>query len=217
MYFVLVRHGNTFNPGDKVVWVGARTDLPLVSSGEEQAEFAGRALKDRKIAPHKILCSPLKRTTRTAEIIAGHLGFPAHLIQREDRLREVDYGLWEGLSSDEVRQRHGGDEMEAWDKRSEWPRSAGWSPAPDAILARVTSLIAELTADLPDDAVVILVSSNGILRYFLDLAGKLDEYGPTGKAKLGTGRIGVLRRQDGIFSVLTWNAPPDQLPPIASE
>ena len=30
---LLVRHGNTFAPGDRVVWVGKGQDLPLVESG----------------------------------------------------------------------------------------------------------------------------------------------------------------------------------------
>ncbi len=31
MLLLLARHGNTFNKGDKVVWVGAQTDLPLTA------------------------------------------------------------------------------------------------------------------------------------------------------------------------------------------
>ena len=34
----IVRHGNTFDKGDVVTRVGARTDLPLSSSGQTQAE-----------------------------------------------------------------------------------------------------------------------------------------------------------------------------------
>ena len=34
----IVRHGNTFDKGDVVTRVGARTDLGLSSSGQTQAE-----------------------------------------------------------------------------------------------------------------------------------------------------------------------------------
>jgi len=38
----IVRHGNTFDPGDTVTRVGARTDLPLSSSGRAQADALAR-------------------------------------------------------------------------------------------------------------------------------------------------------------------------------
>ena len=44
MLLLLARHGNTFNKGDKIVWVGARTDLPLTAKGREQALALGQAL-----------------------------------------------------------------------------------------------------------------------------------------------------------------------------
>ena len=44
MLLLLARHGNTFEPSDKVVWVGARTDLPLTSMGREQAAALGEGL-----------------------------------------------------------------------------------------------------------------------------------------------------------------------------
>ena len=37
----IVRHGNTFDKGDVVTRVGARTDLPLSRSGFAQAEALG--------------------------------------------------------------------------------------------------------------------------------------------------------------------------------
>ena len=42
---LLARHGNTFGPGDRIVWVGAQEDLPLVEKGEEQARALGNALR----------------------------------------------------------------------------------------------------------------------------------------------------------------------------
>ena len=37
MRLILSRHGNTFSPGEKAVWVGRRSDLPLVEEGRRQA------------------------------------------------------------------------------------------------------------------------------------------------------------------------------------
>ena len=42
---LLVRHGNTFSPGDRVSWVGRGEDLPLVESGRAQASALGATLR----------------------------------------------------------------------------------------------------------------------------------------------------------------------------
>jgi probable phosphoglycerate mutase len=39
---ILIRHGNTFEAGQKAVWVGARSDLPLTMAGEAQAHAAAQ-------------------------------------------------------------------------------------------------------------------------------------------------------------------------------
>lgn len=49
---IIARHGNTFGPDDTPTRVGARTDLPLVESGIQQARLLGTHLRalglDRK-------------------------------------------------------------------------------------------------------------------------------------------------------------------------
>ncbi len=38
---IIIRHGNTFNPDQTPLRVGAGTDIPLVTSGREQAKNIG--------------------------------------------------------------------------------------------------------------------------------------------------------------------------------
>ena len=45
MLLLLARHGNTFEKGDKVVWVGARTDIPLTAKGRDQAAALAAGLQ----------------------------------------------------------------------------------------------------------------------------------------------------------------------------
>ena len=45
----IVRHGNTFDPGDTLLRVGARTDLALSVSGCEQADRLGRHFLEKDI------------------------------------------------------------------------------------------------------------------------------------------------------------------------
>ena len=54
MKLIIARHGNTFDPKDKVVWVGSRNDLPLVSKGVAQAHNLAKDLKNRELLPSKI-------------------------------------------------------------------------------------------------------------------------------------------------------------------
>ena len=75
MKLILVRHGNTFSKGDKVVWVGARSDMPLVEKGVEQAKAVGEALKASGLEPSVIFCGPLKRTTETAQVALSTSGW----------------------------------------------------------------------------------------------------------------------------------------------
>ena len=49
MEFILARHGNTFNTGDKIVWVGRTEDFPLTQTGEEQAKKVAQFLQTKKI------------------------------------------------------------------------------------------------------------------------------------------------------------------------
>ncbi len=67
-YLLLARHGNTFAPGQKVVWVGARNDLSLVESGLAQAHVLAEALEKASVKPDAIYAATLKRTTNTHKL-----------------------------------------------------------------------------------------------------------------------------------------------------
>ena len=60
MHVILARHGNTFDPGEQPVWVGARTDLPLVAKGRDQAAEIGAALRASNMIPQRVLAGPLR-------------------------------------------------------------------------------------------------------------------------------------------------------------
>jgi probable phosphoglycerate mutase len=95
----LCRHGDTaWSP---VRRLAGRTDLPLVADGEENA----RQLDHRLSTVHfdRVLVSPLTRARRTADL-AG-LGGSARV---DDRLLEMSFGRYEGLTVDEVRATHPG-------------------------------------------------------------------------------------------------------------
>ena len=50
MDILCARHGNTFAPGQRAVFVGAKEDLPLTEEGETQARDLAIALgREKKI------------------------------------------------------------------------------------------------------------------------------------------------------------------------
>lgn len=199
MKLVLVRHGNTFGSNDKVVWVGARSDLPLTQTGREQARAVGLALKQVGGAPQKLLAGPLMRTMETAGIIAEVAGWNDLRVSVTDALREIDYGLWEGKSNEEIRAEYGSGDIDGWQKDSVWPTGCGWSPDPDAISRSWDAMVADIARSGGENASAVIVTSNGILRM---IAGK---YGIGAlEAKVGTGHICIIEDNRAVV----WNQNP---------
>ena len=256
MLLLLARHGNTFNKGDKVVWVGARTDLPLTVKGCEQALALGQALAPFAPRIKRVISGPLLRTREHAGILCDALKTPspqpspqgerepaAAPSQRGDdnssvpsphgerdrvrgdsdpsshvspfideRLREIDYGLWEAKSSEEIQAMGGGAELDAWNKAGEWPGSPGWTPAPEAIAANVAELAGECAAGLGEGDAALLVTSNGILKFFLKLVpGAFEDMAARGSLKVATGHCCALRHSPRGWEVLFWDREPGQI------
>lgn len=206
MRLILARHGNTFGPGDAVVWVGARTDLPLVEKGRAQAEAVADGLLAAGLAPTRIWAGPLKRTAETAAIVATRCGLAADAVTVAEELREIDYGTWEGRSNDEIRAEVGDEPIDGWQKRSIWPDGFGWRPSEADIRANWDRLVATIVETVPADATVLIVSSNGIFRLVARALG----LSPS-DAKMNTGALAALELDGGDLRVLAWNVDPARL------
>ncbi|MCK1735931.1 histidine phosphatase family protein [Bradyrhizobium sp. 138] len=100
IYFL--RHGETeWNALGRLQ--GTR-DVPLNARGRGQAVQAADVLadlfrrdgKDRAALPY--VSSPLGRARQTMELVRGKLELPPADYSLDDRLREIGYGTWEGLT-----------------------------------------------------------------------------------------------------------------------
>jgi broad specificity phosphatase PhoE len=196
---LLARHGNTFGPGDTPVWVGAKEDLPLVESGEAQATALGMALAEAGLTPGRIVCGPLKRTRRAAEIVAGLTGF-AGTPEIDDRLKEIDYGSWGGKSNDEIVAEFGQAALDTWDRHHRRPDGVDWSPDEATLKANALAAMRDAAAG----PLTLVVTSNGVLRY---MHGALS--GPDGNAKVKTGHVCAADIDGGTGTRLFWNEKPD--------
>ena len=197
---LLARHGNTFGPGDKIVWVGAQEDLPLVEKGEAQARQLGEALQDAGLVPTRIISGPLKRTRRAAEIVKQLTGFGGE-IEIDMRLREIDYGSWGGNSNDEIEAEFGLETLEEWDKHHRRPAGVDWSPSEDELKANALAAMADAVIE---DGFALIITSNGILRY---MHGALK--GDDANAKVKTGYCCAAEIDGASGLRLFWNEAPE--------
>ncbi|MFF3905035.1 bifunctional RNase H/acid phosphatase [Streptomyces sp. NPDC001848] len=106
---VLLRHGETpLTPLKRFSGSGG-SDPGLSEVGRRQAELVAGVLAARGTV-QAIVSSPLARCRETAGVVAARLGLEVGI---DDGLRETDFGVWEGLTFGEVRERHP-DDMNAW-------------------------------------------------------------------------------------------------------
>jgi len=183
-YLVVLRHGNTFDPGDVVRRVGGRTDLPLSVSGRAQADQIGRHFAEQFSTFDRVISAPLRRTLETAERVVKFLSTSPD-IEIDAGFREIDYGPDEGCPEADVVQRIGATALALWDREAIPP--AGWQIDPEVLTAQWQSLITGL-AGLGPAARVLVVTSNGIARFVLNAVYA----SPDLTRKLRTGAYGTI-------------------------
>lgn len=151
---ILVRHGETaLNAAGRFQ---GRTDVPLSERGREQAREAAAQLAG--VAITHAYASDLHRAFETAEIVAA----PHRLAVTPDpRLREFDFGLWEGLSWNEI--------LDRWPEVGEHAPTQARYYAPhggesfEDVAARVGSFFEDVRATAGDEACVLVVAHAGVL------------------------------------------------------
>ncbi len=92
-HIYILRHGLT-EANENGVYIG-KTDLPLSDAGREALEDKYEQLDYPKV--QRVYSSPLERALQSAEIL-----FPDREIVIVDDLREMDFGVFEGLPADEL-------------------------------------------------------------------------------------------------------------------
>ena len=94
----IVRHGTTdWNQSGRIQ---GHLDIPLNEVGRAQARLAGIRLVT--LGPAALYSSDLSRAYETAQIIGQGAGLQ---VVQNPGLREINFGVWQGLSSPEIRAR----------------------------------------------------------------------------------------------------------------
>jgi probable phosphoglycerate mutase len=100
VHFLLVRHGQTAWNAQKRFM--GQLDIPLDETGRAQVAALGNRLKDEHV--DMIYASDLSRAWDTALAIQSRLASRAD-VKPESRLREMDFGNWQGLTYAEIQER----------------------------------------------------------------------------------------------------------------
>lgn len=190
----LIRHGETFWNADGRLQ--GQLDTELNPHGREQARQAGKILAAvaQGLSQATVVASPLSRACESLEILMGEIVSLGALdepppFSTDDRLKELCFGRWEGLTWKEVRRNdpanYAARDADIWNVGAPGGES----------YAELSRRVGPLLRSLPDGAVV--VSHGGIVRVALHLLAGAS----TGEASRAPIRQGdVLMIEDGRAS-----------------
>ncbi|GHU30173.1 hypothetical protein FACS1894152_8470 [Bacilli bacterium] len=203
---VVVRHGNTFDKGQKVVRVGLKTDMPLSSSGQEQAVALGRYLKLTRLLPDKVFSGKLCRTHETAEIALREAGIHCD-VKKLGIFNEVDYGPDEGKTEEELIERIGADALELWNSSAILPPDWIFD---DKLAVRNWCSFASMVEKKYQDKIVMVFTSNGIARFSPYITGDFDSFAKKFDIKMSTGAISIFEKngKETNWNAVEWNLKP---------
>ncbi|HEX4654787.1 MAG TPA: histidine phosphatase family protein [Mycobacteriales bacterium] len=151
---VLLRHGRTeWNATGRFQ---GQLDAPLDVMGKAQAIAAAVAVAPMQ--PDAIVSSDLGRTADTAAAVAAETGLDVVL---DPRLREINLGLWQGLTRAEARERFP-EEYEGWQAGEDRRRGDGETYA--EVGARASECVIEWLDRLGAGATLLAVTHGGTAR-----------------------------------------------------
>lgn len=224
---IIARHGNTFLPDETPRRVGRKSDLPLVE--EARSRNAGRYLKSQGLIPDRVLAAPLKRTVRTAQCILDELGIAREIIPA-DAFLEIDYGPDENKTEADVYARLGreylqfetGHDADSFSSETIAERGKAavflWNVfaiPPKGWKVDVSGLIDAwhtLAEDIGENETVLLVSSNGVIRFSPRLLGdRYKAFEQEHSLKVTTGGLCLFEKNNGEWESRFWNRKPAEV------
>lgn len=151
----MVRHGETdWNATSKLQ---GHSNVPLSDNGRRQAELLGKRLAALKF--DGFYASDLTRAYETARIISQHHG--SQEIKTLPELRELNFGLWEGLSISEIKGRYP-EEIKQWWETPLVTRIPGGESLGEVVKRTVAAVKKIVENHVQGN--VILVSHGGVIR-----------------------------------------------------
>ena len=198
--FYCMRHAET-EANAKDIFIGSRidkgTDIPLTDKGKEQARNVGRYFKSIGVTFDIIYHSPMTRCYETAREISAIAGGQLEL---DDRLKELDYGDWEGLSRTDIESKYAHDYQQYCSDMSAKP--TGSSECANDVYARISDFLTD--PDIPMEKNILVVTHKTAGRILLQAAG----HNPSGHFRdipFDNAAIGYVSIHDGKTKVILDN------------
>jgi probable phosphoglycerate mutase len=216
---IIVRHGNTFAPGQTPARVGAGTDIPLVE--ELRSRNAAKYLLNKGIVPDRIFAAPLQRTMQTANLIINEMKLNMVVIP-DGNFTEIDYGEDENKTEEQVKRRLGleyvksnnlsGDIAEneiigygkavidLWNSKAIVP--PGWNVDVEGII----SAWKNFANSINDNETALICTSNGIIRFAPHILDNAEDFANHHNLKVATGSISIFKTVENVWKCVEWNS-----------
>lgn len=190
---ILIRHGET--TWNRERRMQGHTDTSLSDTGRAQAAAVGRRLANQQFAA--LYSSDLMRAYDTASAIAPHIGLP---IVRDAALRERTFGIFEGLTSEEIAQRHPEENARFQTRDPDYAMPGGESSR--QFYQRSLSCLEGIAAKHAGETVVVVTHGlvlDTLYRAAHKLALEIKREAPLLNASLNT-----FHRAEAVWSMLVW-------------
>lgn len=194
--FGLLRHGQTeWNIEKRIQGFG---DSPLSAEGREQT--AGWVATLQAHRWDRILASDLGRVRETVAILNSRLQLP---VDHDPRLREQDWGEWQGLTLPYVQQAF----REELARRVAlgWEFSAPGGESRNVVKDRVFSALREAAGKWPGDSILVVCHQGVIKTALYHITGR--DYLPGEDPLLHHNRLHIIGLFDSGFAPVQLNIP----------
>jgi broad specificity phosphatase PhoE len=196
---VFVRHGETVWHGENR-YAGS-SDIELSDRGRSQAQALARWAADAGL--ERLYVSPLRRARETARTLETALAMEATV---DSRLRELDFGDGEGLTSHEMGERF--PSQYAAFRKDPVKHFLPGGEDPVAAIARGRAALAEIDSQAGSQGRVLVVGHNTLIRLLLcDLLGISPSRYRDVFPELGNVNITEIALSEGTMALLHFNAP----------
>ena len=187
---ILIRHGETEWNSQQRMQGHSNSDLSEVGRGQIQA--LGELMKN--VSFDHIYSSDSLRARQTAEAITQYSG---HALQFDQRIREKNLGVFEGLTSTEAKERH--PEIYRLFKTAGANYVIDEGESTQQLLERALEFIEEIRLRHPQERVV-MVTHGGVVRVLMKHALGLSIDAPTRFIIKNTGIFGLIWNENWLVT-----------------
>jgi len=187
---ILIRHGETEWNSQRRMQGHSNSELSSVGRGQIQA--LGELMKNESF--DHIYSSDSLRARQTAEAITQHTG---HTLQFDQRIREKNLGVFEGLTSTEAKERH--PEVYRLFKTEGAKYVIDEGESTQQLLERALEFIEEIRLRHPQERVV-MVTHGGVVRVLMKHSLGLPIDAPTRFIIKNTGIFGLIWNENWLVT-----------------